>query len=82
MLRFSVQSIKEAAIPIGFTVYAELYELYLHRDVVGGFDSDSDYWSSTEYVGFRAWPQYFGYIDQQRFYFKSAPPYVRAIRNF
>jgi len=46
------------------------------------FDSDSDYWSSTEYGGFRAWPQYFGYIDQQRFYFKSAPPYVRAIRNF
>jgi len=30
---------------------AELHELYLQRDVVGGFDSDSDYWSSTEYDG-------------------------------
>lgn len=61
---------------------AELHELYLHRDVVGGFDSDSDYWSSTEYDGFNAWSQYFGNVDQHRFYFKSAPAYVRAVRKF
>jgi hypothetical protein len=60
----------------------ELHELYLHRDIVGGFDSNSDYWSSTESDGFTAWLQFFGNIDQHRTYFKSAPTYVRAVRYF
>jgi prepilin-type N-terminal cleavage/methylation domain-containing protein len=38
----------------------ELSELYLRRDIVGGFTTLS-YWSSTEYNAYDAWTRHFGY---------------------
>jgi len=58
----------------------ELNQLYLQKNVVGGFAND-DYYSSSEYNASAAWFQYFGTGYQERDN-KIDPDYVRAVRAF
>lgn len=57
----------------------ELYQLYLERDVVGGFANA--YWSSTEYDEDEAWYQDFN-NGGQSIASKYGNPGMRAIRSF
>ncbi len=59
----------------------ELSELYLNKDVVGGFLT-SGYWSSSEVDGKRAWGQGFGDGSQYNNLGKNHQGRVRAIRAF
>jgi hypothetical protein len=58
----------------------ELYELYMQKDVVGGFDGS--YWSSSENSNDRACVQNFGIGGYQYNELKSYPYKVRAVRAF
>ncbi len=58
----------------------ELNELYLQKDVVGGFASDF-YWSSSESNSYRAWTQVFTNGDQYDVN-KGSALRVRAVRAF
>ena len=53
----------------------ELNEVYKQRASVGGFETDK-YWSSSQYVAYAAWGQYFtnGYQSG------SATPYANGVR--
>jgi len=62
----------------------QLNELYLHRDLVGGFVEgpvDASYWSSSEFNSDEAWGKYFFNGATNRF-FKTNLFNVRAIRSF
>jgi hypothetical protein len=60
----------------------ELNKLYLNRAAVGGFGSNSPYWSSTEDISDGgAWRQFFDTGNQMSF-FKNLTNRVRAIRSF
>ena len=58
----------------------ELYELYKQRDSVGGFETDK-YWSSSQYVAYAAWGQYFtnGYQSGSATHYANG---VRPVRAF
>jgi len=58
----------------------ELNTMYLNKEKIGGFANIS-YWSSSEYVSYYAWVQYFndGYLYSND---KANTAYVRAIRAF
>jgi hypothetical protein len=58
----------------------QLNELYMKKDVVGGFASN-DYWSSTEYNDDSAWSQFFGNANQNNNN-KGIAYGVRAVRAF
>jgi hypothetical protein len=58
----------------------ELNELYLQKNVVGGFNRFG-YWSSSEYLDFYAWRQGFD-VGDQYFADKSYGGGVRTIRAF
>ena len=58
----------------------ELNQLYLHKDVVGGFAAEF-YWSSSDYNANGAWGQDFSNGAQYSGN-KSNPYYVRAVRAF
>jgi surface protein len=63
----------------------ELNKLYINRLAIGGFATDGDYWSSSEYTDFEpfkyAWRQGFGDGDLLVIN-KVALFYVRAVRSF
>jgi hypothetical protein len=62
----------------------ELNKLYLNRVAIGGFNSNGNYWSSTEnqnYPYHSAWFQDFNNGGQLSFY-KDSEVNVRAIRTF
>ena len=58
----------------------ELNELYKQRDSVGGFETDK-YWSSSQYVAYAAWGQYFtnGYQSGSATHYANG---VRPVRAF
>jgi len=61
----------------------ELNQMYVNKVVIGGFSTDY-YWSSSEYAGYYAWFQYFGY-GAQGGYSKDGTYgsfYVRPVRAF
>ncbi|HCQ16235.1 MAG TPA: hypothetical protein DIU20_08240 [Cryomorphaceae bacterium] len=58
----------------------ELYQLYIHRNAVGGFGGGY-YWSSSEYNAFDAYYVNFGNGNSGT-WVKSQPENVRAIRSF
>lgn len=58
----------------------ELNQLYLQKNVVGGF-ATGIYWSSSEYDAFDAWAQYFS-NGNQGYAGKNIAEHVRAIRAF
>jgi hypothetical protein len=60
----------------------ELYQLYLNRDVIGGFADHTWYWSSSEYTSTLAWLQYFSYGFQQVKNKFNLGYRVRAVRAF
>ena len=60
---------------------AELNEMYLNKDIIGGF-FDNYYWSSTEVDSENAWQQKFYHAGTQRSYYKDDFLCVRAIRAF
>ncbi len=59
----------------------ELYLLYLHQNVVGGF-ANNDYWSSSESYSNYAWNQLFSSDGVMSNDYKCYSLYVRAIRAF
>ncbi len=61
----------------------ELNQLYLNKNILGGFAA-STYWSSSEYNTSFAWSQFFGDGGYQinTFYKAGEQLYVRAIRAF
>lgn len=59
----------------------ELNELYLHQNVVGGFNQAVIYWSSSEYDISRGWAQYFSNGNQFNIE-KHYTSCVRAVRAF
>jgi len=59
----------------------ELNMLYQNRILIGGFDTSSNYWSSSEYNYEAAWGQYFA-TGAQSAYGKRAMCRVRAVRAF
>jgi hypothetical protein len=59
----------------------ELYQMYLHRDVIGNLNSGSR-WSSTEYDDDYAYMITFFNGGFQWTWEKTEPEYVRAIRAF
>ena len=58
----------------------ELNKLYLNQTAIGGF-SNTFYWSSSEYLSYYAWVQYFGngYLDYIN---KNGSASVRPVRSF
>ncbi|MCL2155589.1 MAG: InlB B-repeat-containing protein, partial [Leptospirales bacterium] len=58
----------------------ELNELYVQKDIVGGFTYDF-YWSSSEYYSVYAYDQLFG-TGVQSNYYKGETYSVRAVRAF
>jgi hypothetical protein len=58
----------------------ELHEMYLNRNVIGGFGAGT-YWSSTENDAKGAWVHYFQ-TNRQYLRFKGIPNSVRPIRAF
>ncbi len=58
----------------------EIYQLYLHKAVVGGFVYGA-YWSSSEFDHSLAWGKYF-YNNQAQYSHKDRFNGVRAIRAF
>lgn len=62
----------------------ELYEMYTHKTIIGGFNlSDrSAYWSSSEHDQYYASVQYFLYGENYISLDKTYPCNVRAIRSF
>jgi hypothetical protein len=59
----------------------ELYEMYIHRDLIGNFNSPWPYWSSTEFDGGYAYIVTF-WGGGQYFWEKTESDAVRAIRAF
>lgn len=59
----------------------ELIYLYIQKDVIGGFTTDT-YWSSTEFDTDRAWGQLFNLGSQDKIFKSSINLRVRAIRAF
>lgn len=60
----------------------ELFQLYFNRSIIGGFDNNASYWSSTEaYSVYTAWCRNFvtGYGTQDS---KLNQYHVRAVRSF
>jgi hypothetical protein len=64
----------------------ELYQLYLNKDLIGGFTHDRYYWSSTQSSSniWRAWMRYFGsdYQEELPKVGSAIVPNVRAVRSF
>ena len=63
----------------------ELWQLFLHKDIVGSFASDvtAPYWSSTEVENSNgAWRQTFSNYLEQTIYDKYRVFNVRAVRKF
>ena len=58
----------------------ELNQLYINRDIIGGFSTDI-YWSSSEHNNTNSWAQMFSSGEQQPA-FKSHKNSVRAVRSF
>jgi hypothetical protein len=58
----------------------ELNEMYLHKDVIGGF-TDNSYWSSTEYNRLNGYQQSF-YTGGQGWSSKRSLFYIRPVRSF
>jgi len=58
----------------------ELNQLYINRDIIGGF-TDDIYWSSSENNNSNAWSHNFS-TGIQDLYYKSHPAHVRPIRSF
>jgi hypothetical protein len=58
----------------------ELNQLYLQKNVVGGF-ANYFYWSSSEYNYYKAWGQDFS-AGYQGYDGKGNPSNVRAVRAF
>lgn len=58
----------------------ELYQMYIHREVIGGFTTGI-YWSSSEYDNDEAWRQYF-YNGSYNVYNKYTSYDVRGVRAF
>jgi hypothetical protein len=59
----------------------EMYNLYLNKNIIGGFSTNGIYWSSTEYGNQDAWSLNF-YNGVQDFLNKDSPRFVRAVRSF
>lgn len=59
----------------------ELYQLYLQKDLVGGFAFDY-YWSSSEYDAASAWSLGFQGIPFSLWAVKNSTGFVRAVRAF
>jgi len=59
----------------------ELNQMYLQKDVIGGF-AYSDYWSSSEYDDPTAWYQEFLNTNLQYYGIKDKRLLVRAVRSF
>jgi hypothetical protein len=59
----------------------ELNEMYSLKDEIGGFDSYSNYWSSSQNTPETAWIQYFGNGTQSAFGGKEQLYKVRPIRT-
>jgi len=59
----------------------ELEKLYLNRDLIGGFYTYADYWSSTEIDGYTAFVVSFDYGGTS-YHPKDLQAYVRAVRSF
>jgi hypothetical protein len=59
----------------------ELYQLYLHKEKIGGFKTDERYWSSSQFNANTAWLQEFSSVEFIS-YGKISPCRARAIRNF
>jgi len=59
----------------------ELNKLYINRLIIGGFTSNNNYWSSTEYNNNTAHTQHFQ-TGSQVLNLKNSTYYVRAIRAF
>ena len=59
----------------------ELNQMYLNKDLIGGFRSVGFYWSSTEERDVNAWSQLFDHMGQG-FSFKGNDNYVRPVRAF
>jgi len=60
----------------------ELYKLYLNQTAIGGFDSYSSYWSSSQTGPVAAYNTNFGYGAQDGGYSKDFLCRVRAVRTF
>jgi hypothetical protein len=59
----------------------ELYQLYLAKDLIGGF-TNSEYWSSSELQAITSWTVSFGDGTVTGFTLKSTLYNVRPIRYF
>lgn len=60
----------------------ELNELYLVKDIVGGFDEYTNYWTSSQNTPQTAWIQYFGPGIQSKLGGKEQLYKVRPIRTY
>ena len=61
----------------------ELNILYLNKTIIGGFNTNNWYWSSSEYSDYSAWKQDFGGGTQNANYGNKNNPYrIRPIRAF
>ena len=59
----------------------ELNQLYIQRTVVGGLNTSTNYWSSSEYDGVEAWRRFFG-ADVHGISTKDNFLAVRPVRSF
>jgi hypothetical protein len=59
----------------------ELSKLYINRNAIGGF-TDGEYWSSSEYLLYYAYVQYFPSGSQSDSNKDDGPCVVRAVRSF
>lgn len=58
----------------------ELNEMYLQKDIIGGFDEYNNYWSSSQNMPETAWIQFFGSGLQSQLGGKDQLYKVRPIR--
>lgn len=61
--------------------YEEIYQLYLNKDAIGGFNTNREYWSSSETSNLFAWIQNFGTGIRSNGQ-KDSGYQIRAIRSF
>jgi hypothetical protein len=59
----------------------ELNEMYSQKNVIGGFDNYTNYWSSSQYTPQTAWIQFFADGTQSRLGGKQQLYKVRPIRT-
>jgi hypothetical protein len=60
----------------------ELNEMYLQKEKIGGFDTTSNYWSSSQYTPETAWMQFFLNGTQSDLGGKDQLYKVRPIRTY